>query len=122
MQMSDREVKADKHVATSDEWDPVYLSGRREAIVVLLVFFAFSAYVLPVCYLMGSTPTEGETPPLSMIAGLPAWVVWGILLPWIAANVVTAWFCFFYMKNEPLSSESEPQIPTQATSGTEQQP
>jgi hypothetical protein len=31
--------------------------------------------------------------------GLPTWVVWGILLPWILATMITIWFCLFVMED-----------------------
>lgn len=35
---------------------------------------------------------------LSMVLGLPAWVFWGIVLPWLVVDVVAVWFCFVWMR------------------------
>jgi len=32
-----------------------------------------------------------------LVFGMPAWVFWGIALPWLAVDLVAFWFCFFYM-------------------------
>ena len=39
--------------------------------------------------------------------GMPSWVVWGIAVPWIVADIFTVWFCFFYMKDDDLGLSPE---------------
>lgn len=89
------------------EFDPVYLNSLREAIVILIIFFVFLGYCIPVCFYFGNRPSGDEVPSLF---GIPAWCFWGVLVPWIVANFVTAWFCFFYMKNDPLESDEDPDL------------
>jgi len=38
---------------------------------------------------------------------MPSWVVWGIAVPWIVADIFTVWFCFFYMKDDDLGLSPE---------------
>lgn len=89
------------------ELDPLYLSSRREAVMVLGVFAVFAGYVLTVCYQLGfrSPSEEGE---IATVLGMPAWVFWGIVLPWLFSNLITGWFCLFYMKQEPLEEVQPP--------------
>ena len=45
------------------------------------------------------SPAVPERPfQLSMVLGLPAWVFWGIVLPWLVVDVVAVWFCFVWMR------------------------
>jgi hypothetical protein len=92
------------------ELDPVFVSSRREAIFVLIVFAVFAVFVIGVSYGLGNRleATEGE--PVSTILGLPTWVFWGILVPWGAANVVTAWYCLSFMSHESLEEAGQGEI------------
>jgi hypothetical protein len=38
---------------------------------------------------------------------MPGWVFWGILMPWLFADLATIWFCFVYMVDDPLGPEEE---------------
>lgn len=96
---------------SADEYeiDPVYLHARREAVVVLVIFAVFATYVLTVSYWLGFAATDADPPgeiELGPFGGMPRWVFWGIVIPWLAANVVTAWFCFLYMKEDELDAAS----------------
>ena len=42
-----------------------------------------------------------------MLFGIPRWVVWGVLAPWLASLVVTLWFASFGMKDEPLGENPD---------------
>lgn len=83
------------------ELDPVFLNSRREAIAIFLLWFACLLWAVPVSYAMGygQTVVPGEVP---TVMGMPSWVFWGLLLPWLAADVVTIWLCFRFIKNDPL--------------------
>lgn len=91
-----------------DEYDPVFLHARREAWVVLGVWFASLCWVIPVCvsqgYLFGGKFDLGS---FKTVFGMPAWVFWGIAIPWVVADVVTTWFCFGFMKNDDLGEANE---------------
>lgn len=84
------------------ELDPQFLQARREMFVVLGLFFASFVWTMVVSYLLGYrtvSPEEVQEP--SLIWGMPLWVFWGILVPWMAIDIVAIWFCFYYMKDEP---------------------
>lgn len=83
------------------EWlDPVVVHARREACVILVAFVAFLMWSVSWCYLAGyHEPADG---PPTQVFGIPSWVFWGVLVPWIAADVFGLWFCFFYMADDPL--------------------
>jgi len=86
----------------SPEWDPVYLHAKRETGVIIGLFLLFFSYSITLCWFLGypSGTEVGQTPKL--ILGMPAWVFWGIFVPWIVVDVVAYWFCFHFMVDDPL--------------------
>ncbi|HZT78854.1 MAG TPA: hypothetical protein VFA26_01425 [Gemmataceae bacterium] len=95
----------------------LFRHARREAAVVLLVWAAALAWTVGYCYLRGyrhepdSWPVRlglapaGEPPDLAAILGLPGWVFWGILLPWLVCTAFTFAFCLFGMTDDDLGTE-----------------
>lgn len=88
------------------EYDPVFLHSRREAIVVFFVWFAALLWAVPYCYLNGYMRTF-DPENFQTIWGMPDWVFWGIVAPWLAADVVTTIFCFGFMKDDDLGEAHE---------------
>jgi fatty acid desaturase len=88
------------------EFDPVFLNSRREAWAIFMTWFVVMIWAVPVCYLMGYEP-DIDSSNVSMIMGIPTWVFWGIVLPWLVADVVTGWFCFKFMKNDDLGTADD---------------
>ena len=86
--------------------DPVFEHSRREAVVILAIFAVFAAYTLAVSYGFGYQSPYEDPRPLKMTFGMPSWVFWGIVLPWLAANIVTAWFCFVFMRHDDLGEDA----------------
>ena len=74
--------------------DPVVRSSRREAAVVLSLWFAAMMYTVVYSYLHG----YGRDPEsLTFILGFPDWVVWGILLPWGVCLLLSYWFGYVFV-------------------------
>jgi hypothetical protein len=88
------------------ELDPVFLNSRREAWAIFGVWFLCLIWAVPVSYMMGygQTVTPGNVP---TILGMPVWIFWGIVCPWLVADVITTWFCFCYIKNDDLGVAPE---------------
>lgn len=68
--------------------------SRREGLVSLAVWVAAAAYSVTYCYTYGYARTADS---LRFVWGIPAWVFWGILVPWTACTVFSIWFASFYM-------------------------
>lgn len=83
-------------------YDPVFLNSRREAIVIASVWVLGLIWAVPYCYLTGYNlaPEEVQT-----IVGIPSWIFWGIGVPWVIADLFTAWFCFLYMSEDDLEED-----------------
>ena len=85
-----------------ERYDPVFLHSRREAILIVGAWAAGLVWAVPYCYLNGYGLPPGE---VSTTFGVPTWLFWGILIPWIAADLFTAWFCFFYFVEDDLEED-----------------
>lgn len=83
------------------EWDPVYLHARKEATLILGVWFLALLWTLPMSYFNGFDSQVGIDD-VTFMFGMPSWVFWGIGLPWMLANLATIWFCFFYFSEDDL--------------------
>ncbi|NQT17121.1 MAG: DUF997 family protein [Planctomycetes bacterium] len=96
-----------------DRLDPVVRHARREAVVILVAFGVCLVWSVTSCYLAGyGAPGETE---LSTVLGMPSWVFWGVLVPWLAADVFGFWFCFFYMVDDPLGESDDEMEPHSET-------
>jgi hypothetical protein len=97
----------------------LFRHARREAIVVIIVWALALTWTVGYCYLRGYQHDETSwvvqqglaqphTPDdFRQIAGLPEWVFFGILLPWLACTAFTIGFCLFGMTDDDLGREAE---------------
>ena len=85
-----------------DRYDPVFLHSRREAILIAGAWAVGLVWAVPYCYLNGYGLPPGE---VETTFGIPTWIFWGILIPWIAADLFTAWFCFSYFVEDDLGED-----------------
>jgi hypothetical protein len=83
--------------------DPVVKTGRREAAFALTMWFVAMSVTVATCYRYGYQQDPGE--PMSFVLWFPSWIFWGLIVPWLACSVVSAWFAFFYMQDEPIEDE-----------------
>ncbi len=89
----------------ADRLDPLVVHARRETLIILVVFAVCLVWSVSWCYLTGyPEPADGQ---IAKMFGIPAWVFWGVVVPWLAANGFTIWFCLFYMADDPLEPASE---------------
>ena len=82
-------------------YDPVYLHARREAVEILLAWAVSLGWSIGYCSLRGYQSDA----PLSMVLGIPAWVFWGIVVPWIVASVFTFYYSLVRMKDDSLDGD-----------------
>ena len=86
------------------EPDPLFVNSLHEAKWILLMWLSCFAWTLCVCLTQGYP--ENVTPEtFPMVLGIPAWVAYGIALPWCLANIVTIAFCLGYMKDGDLGDD-----------------
>lgn len=98
---SDRDTPAEE-----PQYDPVFLNSRREAVFIFCVWAVALLWAVPFCYLNGYIhDTDPQT--MSTVWGIPAWLFWGIAVPWLVADVVTMWFCFRFMAHDDIGEAHE---------------
>lgn len=79
--------------------DPVYVHSRREAVWILVLWAIGFLWTVPCCYLLGYRSGAESIP---LIWGMPAWVVWGVVVPWIACGAASVVLCAFFMQDDDL--------------------
>jgi len=94
--------------------DAAFWQARREAAVVLILFFISLAWTLIVCHRAGYLAVDDSSAAeLTLVWGMPAWVFWGIVFPWLVIDVVAIWFCFGYMQDDDSVADGEAGLPTE---------
>ena len=92
--------------APSEECAPVFVNSRREALWIFRVWAVGLVWAVPYCYFTGYDESV-DAATFSTTLGIPTWLFWGILVPWIVADIFTIWFCFCYMQDDDLGGEPE---------------
>ncbi|MEZ5943636.1 MAG: DUF997 family protein [Planctomycetaceae bacterium] len=86
--------------------DPVFLNTRREALLILMLWFLCLCWVVPYSVLYGyDRPAPGEEIPL--VWGMPSWVFYGVALPWMSASAISIFMCLFVIKDDDLGLSPE---------------
>ncbi len=78
-----------------------YLHARKEAWLILL------AWLICLVWTVGYSAYAGygvDGTSIALVWGLPSWIVWGVLVPWISATVFSVVFALFYMADDALES------------------
>jgi len=81
---------------------PFIRSGELR--VIGLGFLVGMAWCIWWCYTQGYHLPAGE---VEKTFGLPSWVFWGILVPWLVSDIFIGWFCFAYMQDDPLGEAGD---------------
>ena len=82
--------------------DPLVRSARREALFVLAIWAAAISFSVWYCHSHGYEVRE-----LEFVLGVPDWVFWGILVPWIVCTAAGILFANAFMRDDPLGRENE---------------
>jgi hypothetical protein len=53
-------------------------------------------------WLMGYDRDGKEVP---LVFGMPDWIFWNVLVPWVACFLFALWFCFFCMADDDLGED-----------------
>jgi hypothetical protein len=80
-----------------------YRRTLKEAIVAVLLWFGAGVWVISVSYWLGYHR------PVHSIGGIPNWVLWGVLLPWVTLFFVHSWYSLVFMRAD--DNGGEPQDP-----------
>jgi hypothetical protein len=89
---------------SNPQYDPVYVNARREGVLILVAWAVCMAWTVTYSYVFGY---HVDPDSLSITLGIPTWIVWGVVAPWIAATAFSCWFALFYMVDDDLGKEAE---------------
>lgn len=78
-------------------------NSRREALFTVAVWVLACAYTVGYAGLFAYR--RDAAPALTW--GMPSWVVWGVVLPWIVCTAVTCWYAMCGILDEDLGEEAE---------------
>ena len=73
--------------------------------MILAAFVVCLVWSITWCYSFGYPEADAAAVP--KVLGMPSWVFWGVLLPWVAADLFAVWFCFFFMVDDPLGETED---------------
>ncbi len=84
--------------------DPTFVNARREAWLILC------AWVVCLIWTVGYSAVAGYgvlPEEVSIILGMPSWVFWGVLVPWVAATLFSVWFSLAYIADDDLGESDD---------------
>jgi hypothetical protein len=99
--------------------DPVFQHARREGLIIMAVWLASTIICCAVCYVLGYIRLDRPLGPddVHPIFGIPAWVFWGVLVPWAACAVFTFWFAGWYMADDDLGTDHAAELESDIREG-----
>ncbi|MCB1063259.1 MAG: DUF997 family protein [Verrucomicrobiae bacterium] len=106
--------KPDEEPSVGESLGDSFRQARREMWVMVAAWIVFFTWVTVACARSAYVIPEGGMSEIPTILGMPSWVVLGIGLPWVVANLFIAWFALGFMKDTPLPDNAEPEASTEA--------
>ncbi|MFN0195544.1 MAG: DUF997 family protein [Planctomycetaceae bacterium] len=106
MSPHDSNLQSDFRENSEVKEDPILVSSRREAVIVLVVFLIALFWSVMTSYTLGYNIKAEE---LTYVLGFPHWVFWGIIVPWGTMIVFSLLFGAFLVRDEDLGPELEEQ-------------
>ena len=90
--------------STETPFDPTFLHARREAWLILCAWAVCLMWTVGYCAFAGY-----DVPPeqIQIILGMPSWVFWGVLVPWVAATLFSVWFSLAYIADDDLGESDD---------------
>lgn len=105
-----------KIIDDSNSFDPVYEHTRRETLFIICAWVFFCVWVVGVSL---ATGYDVDPDTMKTVMGMPAWVFWGVGLPWLASNVFIIWFALKVMVDDPLGEDEDEEVETALASTPE---
>ena len=72
----------------------------KEAKLVIAIWLIGLIYCTVVIVQMGDIPPDQRPKIPALVWGIPAWVFWGLFLPWFVLIALTWWFALFCLKDD----------------------
>jgi uncharacterized protein DUF997 len=77
-------------------------NARREGLMIMAVWTACLVWSIASGYWLGYRRDAQE---IGLILGVPDWICWSVILPWILCLAFSVWFCFVYMADDDLGQD-----------------
>jgi Protein of unknown function (DUF997) len=81
--------------------------ARREGLVIMAAWVLALAWSVGYSRLFGYADSDRASHDLHLILGMPAWVFWGIVVPWAVCLLISVWFCFRFMTDDDLGRDPD---------------
>lgn len=81
-------------------------NARREGLLLMAVWAVMLGWSVGVGYLFGYQGHR-EAASIRLIAGIPDWVFWSVVVPWGVCLLFSVWFCFFSMADDDLGRDRD---------------
>ena len=91
-------------MAASVVHDPAFHRSRKEAIWILLAWAACLVWTIGFSALTGY---RSDPENIHLILGFPAWIFWGVAIPWLVATAFSIWFALHVMTDEDLGRDMD---------------
>jgi hypothetical protein len=88
---------------SADKEQQLLRHARREGLLIMVVWGACLLWSMVVGYFMGYRRPSNE---MTLILGMPDWIFWSVVLPWVLCLGFSVWFCFRYMADDDLGRDS----------------
>lgn len=91
-------------MANPEKLEESFGQSLRELWVIVAAWVGFALWTtLAGSLLAFQRPDEGGT--IATTLGMPRWVFFTVLLPWIVGNLFIFWFAMWYMKDTDLEED-----------------
>ncbi len=83
----------------------------REGRVAVGLWLAGLVWTLVVVIGWGYVPVDQRPDQPTLVLGMPAWVAWGLFLPWLVEIAATWWFAMCVLQDDPPLADDEGALP-----------
>lgn len=92
---------------TAPPEDPVLTSAKREALIVAGLWIGAMLYSVLFSWHYGypTNLTEIRPEEIKLVWGIPFWVFWGVVVPWLACSLLSILIAYCLMKDQPLGED-----------------
>ena len=79
--------------------DLVFIHSKREAGWIMISWAFFLIWTVGYAAIFGY---DKDVESMQLVIGIPAWIFWGVLTPWVVATGFSVWFGLVFMKDDTL--------------------
>lgn len=88
----------------ADKEQQLLRHARREGAVILAAWAIALVWTVAVGYLLGY---RRDSAAIMLILGIPDWIFWSVVVPWVVCFLFSIWFCFAYMADDDLGQDPD---------------